>query len=159
MTYSNFTGNRKWLRIRAHEQGIVLITGLVFLVILTLLSITAMTTNTLDERMAANSQDVNRAFQAAESGLTIAFNSNAAFTGTTDDFSVSTSDDNFGDYGANISISSSYRTSIDVSGYQDIETASDDELFRWHYYDIRSTGATQSGASRVIGAGAKVLGR
>ena len=56
-----------------NQHGAVLVTALVFLVILTLLGITSMSTNTLEERMAGNSQDINRAFQAAESGLSAAF--------------------------------------------------------------------------------------
>ena len=52
-----------------HEQGAVLITGLVFLLVLTMLGISAMSINVLEERMAGNSRDLNLAFQAAESGL------------------------------------------------------------------------------------------
>jgi type IV pilus assembly protein PilX len=51
------------------EQGVVLIVGLVFLLVLTMLGISAMSINTLEERMAGNSRDLNLAFQAAESGL------------------------------------------------------------------------------------------
>lgn len=51
------------------EQGAVLFIGLVFLLILTMLGISAMSINTLEERMAGNSRDLNLAFQAAESGL------------------------------------------------------------------------------------------
>ena len=142
-----------------YQRGVVLITALVFLVILTLLSITALSTNTLEERMAANSQDVNRAFQAAESGISDAFTSGNAFTGTTNNFTVSDGDNDIGNYSANTNYTSAYRTSMPVEGFQDIDTVSDEGLFRWHYYDIRSTGATQSGASSVVGAGARVMGR
>ncbi len=55
-------------RVR-REQGAVLIIGLVFLLVLTMLGISAMSINTLEERMAGNSRDLNLAFQAAESGL------------------------------------------------------------------------------------------
>ena len=55
-------------RVR-REQGAVLITGLVFLLVLTMLGISAMSINALEERMAGNSRDLNLAFQAAESGL------------------------------------------------------------------------------------------
>lgn len=140
------------------QQGVVLITGLVFLVILTLLGITALSTNTLEERMAANSQDINRAFQAAESGISVAFNSGSAFAGTTDDYSSSTADSQ-GTYNATITVNSTFRASVDVSGYQDIDSASDEGLYKWYYYDVRSTGATQSGATSVVGVGAKVLGQ
>lgn len=52
-----------------HEQGAVLVTGLIFLVVLTLLGVAAMSINAMEERMAGNSRDLNIAFQAAESGL------------------------------------------------------------------------------------------
>jgi len=52
-----------------HEHGAVLITGLIFLVVLTLLGVAAMSINAQEERMAGNSRDLNIAFQAAESGL------------------------------------------------------------------------------------------
>jgi type IV pilus assembly protein PilX len=51
------------------QTGAALITGLIFLVILTLLGITAMQTSTLEERMSGNARDRNLAFQAAEAAL------------------------------------------------------------------------------------------
>lgn len=51
------------------EQGVILVTGLIFLLVLTMLGISAMSINTMEERMAGNSRDSNLAFQAAESGL------------------------------------------------------------------------------------------
>ena len=51
------------------EQGAVLVTGLIFLVVLTLLGVAAMSINSMEERMAGNSRDLNIAFQAAGSGL------------------------------------------------------------------------------------------
>ena len=56
-----------------NQSGAVLVTALVLLVILTLLGLSTMTTSTLEERMAANSQEVNRSFHAADAGLTSAF--------------------------------------------------------------------------------------
>lgn len=52
-----------------NEQGAVLITGLVLLVILTLLGLAAMQAATLQERMAGNLEQQDLAFQAAEAGL------------------------------------------------------------------------------------------
>lgn len=51
------------------QAGAVLVTGLIFLVILTLLGITAMQTSTMEERMSGNARDRNIAFQAAEAAL------------------------------------------------------------------------------------------
>ena len=145
--------------VGSQDPSLYLTTALVFLVILTLLAITAMSTNTLDERMAMNSQDNNRAFQAAESGLTEAFTSGDTFTGTTKDSVSLTIANALGTYGASTSYNTAYIDSGEVEGYQDISTASDSELFKWHYYEVRSTGATATGAESTVGAGAKVLGK
>ena len=51
------------------QQGAVFITGLVFLVAISLLGVTAIKTSTLEERMAGNLRDRNLALQAAEMGL------------------------------------------------------------------------------------------
>ena len=55
--------------IYRREQGAVLIVSMIFLIIMTLLAVTGMTTTSLEEKMAANSQETTRAFQAAETGL------------------------------------------------------------------------------------------
>lgn len=51
------------------EKGAVLAIGLLILVIMTLLSVTAMTTTGLENKMAGNLADWNLALQAAEAGL------------------------------------------------------------------------------------------
>lgn len=51
------------------ERGAVLIVALLFLVMLTMLGITAMTGTTMEERMAGNARDKSIAFQAAEAAL------------------------------------------------------------------------------------------
>lgn len=52
-----------------NENGAVLITGLVMLLILTLIGITAIQSSTLEEKMAGNLNSRNLAFQAAEMAL------------------------------------------------------------------------------------------
>ncbi len=56
-------------RLTRRPQGFSLVMVLIFLVLLTILGITAMQTSTLEERMAGNLRDENLAFQAAESAL------------------------------------------------------------------------------------------
>src|SRR5688572_9206262 len=51
------------------QRGAVLIVALLFLVMLTLLGVTAMTSSTMEERMAGNARDNGVAFQAAEAAL------------------------------------------------------------------------------------------
>lgn len=55
--------------IGANQQGATLAIVLIFLVLVTLVGVTAMTTTTLEERMAGNLKDRNLAFQAAEAAL------------------------------------------------------------------------------------------
>ncbi len=52
------------------QRGVVLLVSLMLLLMLTVLALTATNRSTLQERMAANSQDSNLAFQAAEAGRT-----------------------------------------------------------------------------------------
>lgn len=51
------------------QRGAALIMALVILLILTILGVTAMSTSSLEQKMAGNIQDLTRAFQAAESGI------------------------------------------------------------------------------------------
>ncbi|MCU0809885.1 MAG: PilX N-terminal domain-containing pilus assembly protein [Thiobacillaceae bacterium] len=53
----------------ARQQGIALIMGLMFLVVLTLLGMAAMRGTILEERMAGNARDRDLAFQSAEAAL------------------------------------------------------------------------------------------
>lgn len=52
-----------------NEKGAVLITGLILLLVLTLLGVAALQGTTLQERMAGNLEQQDLAFQAAEAGL------------------------------------------------------------------------------------------
>jgi len=51
------------------QQGVVLIVALIFLVLITLVSVSSMKTTVLEERMAGNYKDKSSAFQAAEAAL------------------------------------------------------------------------------------------
>ena len=52
-----------------YQRGAALITGLIFMVVLTLLAVAAMRTTSLDEKMAGNALSQGAAFQAAEAAL------------------------------------------------------------------------------------------
>ena len=54
------------------QTGAVLFTALVMMVLMTLLAVTMMGNTAMDEKMAQNSQDKNRAFQGAETGIELA---------------------------------------------------------------------------------------
>ena len=51
------------------QQGVVLIVALIMLVLITLISLTTIRSTTMDERMAGNARDRDRAFQAAEAAV------------------------------------------------------------------------------------------
>lgn len=51
------------------QRGLVLVVSLVFLLVLTMIGVTAVQTTTLQDRMAANLRDTQAAFQAAEAAL------------------------------------------------------------------------------------------
>lgn len=57
------------LHPRHRQQGVALIMAMVFLMILTIIGVTVMSTTSLQEKMAGNVQDKHSAFQAAESAL------------------------------------------------------------------------------------------
>ena len=56
-------------RLPDRQKGFVLIMALVFLALLTIIGVTAMSTTSLEEKMAGNMKDRNIAFQAAETAL------------------------------------------------------------------------------------------
>lgn len=56
-------------RYMRHQRGISLVMGLIFLAVLTLLSVAAVRSTLLEERMAGNSRDRDLAFQSAELAL------------------------------------------------------------------------------------------
>jgi type IV pilus assembly protein PilX len=64
-------GGRGGGRVRqaVRQGGYVLATALLFLLVLTLLGVTALRTTSLEEKMAHNIKDKNLSFQAAESAL------------------------------------------------------------------------------------------
>ncbi|MEK8016827.1 MAG: pilus assembly PilX N-terminal domain-containing protein [Candidatus Parabeggiatoa sp.] len=53
----------------SHQEGAVLITSLILLVIITMLGVSAIEATKLETRMAANTREYNLAFQIAQSGI------------------------------------------------------------------------------------------
>ncbi|WP_165770051.1 pilus assembly PilX family protein [Thauera propionica] len=60
------------MRLRASQHGAVLIIGLIMLLVVTMIGLTAMQTSTQQERMAGNLHDRNLATQAAEATVRVA---------------------------------------------------------------------------------------
>ena len=117
----------------SQQQGAALITALVFLAIMTMLAISALTTTTLEEKMAANAQEVNRMFQAAESGLKMLIADPNVFTSTATTYSASST--GFGQYNAEITYQSRYRQQTPV-----FRSATPSDVGNaFHHYGFTST--------------------
>ena len=146
--------NRLSHSLPADQHGAALITALVLLVILTMLGLSSMSTNTMEERMAANSQEINRAFQTAETGLELAFSDESSFSlNNTVDNPSTGSNNNVGTYSADTDYTVAYRQKTSPkrgSGW--------DSSFSFYHFDLTSTGSTNSGATTTLHAGAYQVG-
>jgi type IV pilus assembly protein PilX len=62
---------KRFRRVRAarHQDGAALMVSLILLLVMTMIGVTAVSTTTLEEKMAGNLRDRSLAFQAAEAGL------------------------------------------------------------------------------------------
>lgn len=127
-----------------HQRGMALIMSLVILMILTILGVTAMGTASLEEKMAGNTQEINKAFQAAESGLIQALNTAGSL-----DLNQETSNDFT--YAASNSSASVTTKFVEFtppkrgSGHgNNVEAAN---------FDQGSTGSTGAGAKSVVHQG------
>ena len=61
------------MNIQSTQQGFVLVIGLLMLVVITIVGVTAMSSTTSNERMTANTQFQTISFQAAESAINDVF--------------------------------------------------------------------------------------
>ncbi|AGA91846.1 Tfp pilus assembly protein PilX [Thioflavicoccus mobilis 8321] len=117
----------------ARQRGMVLVIGLIFLLLLTIIGTTAIRTSTLDERMAENLRDRNLAFQAAEAALRDAEQDISGggarvingFTGFTVDCGASTSgnpmDDGLCYNGASGDYTTDIWTTVDMTAAPSVE--------------------------------------
>ncbi|MBV8208896.1 MAG: hypothetical protein JO133_02425 [Burkholderiaceae bacterium] len=75
------------MRALSRERGIALIVGLIILAVLSMIGVAAFSVSTQEERMAGNSRERIRAFEAAEAALrnceSIVVNNATAFAGAT----------------------------------------------------------------------------
>ena len=134
---------------RQRERGAVLIVSMIFLIIMTLLAVTGMTTTSLEEKMASNSQESTRAFQAAETGLAKALDDNL----NTYDLSGTFSEPSalmFTDSDLVID----YHTERLADGGVPFGVESDVNIFNTANFDLVSTGTTAAGIQVTIHGGA-----
>ena len=157
-------------RMPESQSGAVLFTALVMMVLMTLLAVTMMGNTAIDEKMAQNSQEQNRAFQAAETGIEMAladvnvlktshgFNSDGSRT----DGAVVTNSSADGDeqifsgadgYSVDIEYSSVFLQKTPVargSGF--------DSSFANYWFEIQSKATTATGAQSGVALGMFQIG-
>jgi Tfp pilus assembly protein PilX len=129
----------------AAQRGVALVMALVILLVLTVLGVAAMNTTTLEERMAGGTQEVTRAFEAAESGINSAL-------GTSGVMNLNQETTNTFDYAGNTGPSAEvvttfiqYSTPKRGSGYS--------AQMRAANFSFNSTGRTQANAKVILNQG------
>ena len=151
-------GNKQAIRMRTSQSGAVLFTALVLMVLMTLLAVTMMGNTAMDEKMAQNSQDKNRAFQAAETGIEMAIaNSGSMNTSNQIDSSgvnsfsqgdATTLGSSVTGYGVSVTYSSVFLQKTPVtrgSGF--------DSSFANYWFELQSQAKTDTGAESTVSLG------
>jgi len=147
------------------QRGAVLITALIMLVILTLLGLSSISTTTMEERMAANTQEITRAFNAASTGIAQVFNDEDAFDTTNTLVTDGTADDPY-NKSASVGASGTYSYAATTefnSVYRQMTVpprgSGWDATYGFYHFDLSATGSTNTGATTTIHAGAYQVGR
>lgn len=143
------------------QQGAALVTALFLLVMLTMLALSGMNTNIMDERMAGNSQEKARAFRAAEIGIELAFADEQAFsmTNTTDsddgsDDPYNKSSNDMGDYKANVTYNAVY-----IQKTRPPRGSGWDNNMAFYHFRLSAKSKTTSDVSSRMTQGAYQVGR
>ena len=129
---------------RTQQNGAVLIMAMIMLLVLTMLGVAGMGTSSIEEKMAANSQEIHRAFQVAETGVSAAFNDGSAFNLT----SAQTT---------NGTVASDNHTTVSAfEGWANppLDSGYSATSFQSAHFKIVSSGASGGGASLTVTAGA-----
>lgn len=130
------------------QKGVALLSALILLVMLTILGLSSMRSTTLEERMAANTQIVNRAFQAASTGIEIVFSDSAAFDlrltrasdGTASDSYKAQYDSDIGGSGGDSYDAVTDYNSIFLQSTPPIRGSGYDNKYAFYYFDLSATG-------------------
>ena len=131
----------------ARQSGMVLVVSLMLLVVLTLLGLSSMNMTSLQEKMAANSQQSMAALQAAESALADGLDNPGAIS--PDCASPATIGDTIGSTGAQFS----YQTVCNGTTPPPEGSLYSAEMFQAYHYTVVATGSTSAGATVVVNGG------
>lgn len=147
------------------QNGAVLITALIMLVILTLLGLSSISTTTMEERMSANSQEMTRAFQAASTGISLVLGDEDAFATTNTEVTDGTASDPYdksadvGGTGTNAYAATAEYNSVYRQSTVPPRGSGWDATYAFYHFDLSATGSTDTGATSTLHAGAYQVGR
>jgi len=140
---------------KTRQTGAVLIVSLIMLAILTLLAVTGMQTTALEEKMAGNSQEVNRALQTAETGLV------QAYSDTNNTYDLAVVDGEYIGPTADLS-DTNHQTQYESTYIQTVSTApaspDPNRLYRAddfvaYHFNFKSNGTTEGGIAVTLNGG------
>lgn len=157
-TLSDASRSTRAFAMRRGEQGMVLIVVLIMLTVMTILGITTMGNTSMEERMAANVQEYNRAFQVAESGIAAHFKEGDALlsTATPPGTAPGPVIHNYDFRGGEESVTT--RSWYEAKGREAPPGYSMGGPFRAHYFTMDSAGTTNGGATSRHRQGYYVIG-
>lgn len=137
------------------QKGMALIIALIFMVVLTLIGVSSISTTMLEERMAGNLQASTAAFQAAETGVARVLNAGLFSTGDACDSSS--------DYTSPLGVGTSSTEHTCQDFLQNTApgrstTPQGQESVSYNHFDIESIGNTGSNAEVTVHQGVRYLG-
>lgn len=134
------------------QSGVSLVIGLMLLLAVTLLGVSAMSTVVVEEKMADNMEKLGRAFQAAESGVVQAMRDLSLFD-TSHPSSGTTGPIGSTELSADFAIQYQGRTAPDrAQNGWGVSSAN------FHHFDIRSAGKSPVKGGTVLRQGVYVVG-
>lgn len=130
------------------QRGMALVVALIILMVLTILGITAMSTSSLQEKMAGNVQEQSKAFQHAESGV------NTLLNDTTVELDINTPAEKnysytYGTARVRVEFIQKSEVSTDASRPSAIEDMYGKGGFKKFHFQIKSRGASNTGAEAI----------
>jgi Tfp pilus assembly protein PilX len=131
------------------ENGAALITALVVLIMLTLLAISTLSTSTMEERMAANTQELNRAFQVADTGLTRIFDNPDALNTVT----TFTATDTIAT-GYTTTYNTAYRQAVPIGRTSNLAQMWEAGKYSKYFFELDSTSTTPANINTTLDGGA-----
>lgn len=154
------------------QAGVALVVALVILLVLTVIGVSAIMTTSMEGKMSGSMQELNRAFQAAETGTAVYFSNittgAASLPGTTTGAAAVDPVRNvYSSYNASYDLLVNYRSSTNINGTTRCESTAGSTASRFnqrshvssanvgriYHFDIQSVGQANIGARVTLTQG------